>query len=151
MRGVWIHLHPTEKIWKCITVISIQMSKWIILYNRNNCIMFGQLHAIILNQAENFKVLWITCKCLEWAVKWEKGMIFIMGRGRASSFGGRHKKCIRNMCGDSHKSRAGMLVGEPVQGRMKEGVVVRSLQIGESWRECWGRIKHAHDGGFFLQ
>lgn len=61
-------------------------------------------------------------------------MIFKMGRRRASSFGDRHKKCIRNMHRGSHKSRARMLVGESVQVRMEEGVVVRSLQTGESWR-----------------
>lgn len=34
-------------------------------------------------------------------------------------------------------SRAGM--------EIEEGIVVRSLQIGESLRECWGRIDHADD------
>lgn len=43
-----------------------------------------------------------------------------MGRGQASSFGGRHEKCIRNMLGTPIKSRAGMQVGEAVQGRDRD-------------------------------
>lgn len=38
--------------------------------------MFEQLGEMILNQGENFKGLWATDKCLEWAVKWENSMIF---------------------------------------------------------------------------
>lgn len=43
-----------------------------------------------------------------------------MGRGQASSFGGRHEKCIRNMLGTPIKSRARMQVGEAVQGRDRD-------------------------------
>lgn len=46
-----------------------------------------------------------------------------------------------------------MLVGEALSRAgmgIEERIVARSLQTGESWRECWGRIEHADDGGFFF-